>query len=87
MCASEFAPANYSSADTTRVRSSQRSLLPLSSGSTRQTASSQPPLPQAKPPQLVSAKPAAPAADLVALKPGTVLTVDGRATVIPRLRP
>ena len=48
---------------------------------------SQPPLPQAKPPQLVSAKPAAPAADLVALKPGTLLTVDGRATVIPRLRP
>ena len=52
-----------------------------------QTAESQPPLPQAKPPQLVSAKPAAPAAGLVALKPGTVLTVDGRATVIPRLRP
>ena len=52
-----------------------------------QTASSQPPLPQAKPPQLVSAKPAAPVADLVALKPGTLLTVDGRATVIPRLRP
>jgi UPF0755 protein len=52
-----------------------------------QTAESQPPLPQAKPPQLVSAKPAAPSAGLVALKPGTVLTVDGRATVIPRLRP
>jgi UPF0755 protein len=52
-----------------------------------QTAESQPPLPQAKPPQLVSAKPAAPTADLVSLKPGTVLTVDGRATVIPRLRP
>lgn len=47
----------------------------------------QPPLPQAKPPQLASAKPVAPAVDLVALKPGTVLTVDGRATVIPRLRP
>ncbi|PZF77232.1 endolytic transglycosylase MltG [Aestuariivirga litoralis] len=40
------------------------------------------PKPQAKPPQPVAAKPAA-----VALKPGTVLTIDGQATVIPRLRP
>ncbi len=47
-----------------------------------------PPVPKVKPANLVAtAKPAAPAAVAVALKPGTVLTVDGRATVIPRLRP
>ena len=47
------------------------------------------PKPQAKPPQVKPAQPAAviPAATPVTLKPGTVITVDGRRTVIPRLRP
>jgi UPF0755 protein len=45
------------------------------------------PRPQVKPPQPVASKQAQPAAQPVALKPGTVLTIDGRATVIPRLRP
>jgi UPF0755 protein len=44
------------------------------------------PKPQVKPPQPVAAKPAAPAVPVV-LKPGTVFTIDGHATVIPRLRP
>ena len=51
-----------------------------------QPAAPEAPKPQVKPPHPVSAKPAAPAA-AVALKPGTVLTVDGHSTVIPRLRP
>lgn len=45
------------------------------------------PKPQPKPPQPLNQKPATPAAQPVVLKPGTVLSVDGHATVIPRLRP
>ncbi len=44
------------------------------------------PKPQARPPQPAATKPAAPAPP-VTLKPGTVLTIDGHATVIPRPRP
>ena len=45
------------------------------------------PKPQVKPPQVKAAQQAAPPTPGVALKPGTVVMVDGRATVIPRLRP
>jgi UPF0755 protein len=45
------------------------------------------PKPQAKPPQPVTAKPSTPPAPAAPPKPGTVLTVDGKVTVIPRLRP
>ena len=44
------------------------------------------PKPQVKPPQPVAAKPTTPVVPVV-LKPGTVFTVNGHATVIPRLRP
>lgn len=44
------------------------------------------PKPQVKPPQPAKAAPAEPP-PAVALKPGTRVTVDGRTTVIPRLRP
>lgn len=47
-----------------------------------------PPVPKARPPNLVvAAKPAGPAVQAAVLEPGTVVSVDGRATVIPRLRP
>ena len=52
---------------------------------TQQQASATPPKPQVKP--APAAKTAVPDASSAPLKPGTVLTVEGHATVIPRLRP
>jgi len=81
-------PADTPAAKPADTPSAKAADTPATPAAQQASTGPTPPLPKLKPARPAAATPATPAVvDAVTLEPGTVLTVDGRATVIPRLRP